>query len=81
LGVTAGSVGLCPPGRLKSGESGGEHQAAGAQRRDERQHNQGNAAHGLSPVAFANSVRTCNISVEVEITSAIAETGVAYFAT
>jgi hypothetical protein len=67
--------------RLKSGERGSEHQAAGRQGGDERQHNQGNAAHDLSPIAFANSVRICNISVLVEIASAKDAITVAKFAT
>ena len=65
-----------------SGERGGEHQAADPSGGDDRQHDRKDlAAHDISPVAFANSVRICNITILVEIASAKASTSVAFFAT
>ena len=63
------------------GKRGGEHQTADRNRDDDRQHDRNDAAHGVSPVAFANSVRICNITIAVEITSAKAGTSVAEYAT
>lgn len=88
LGVTAlCCVGGAAPGRLgraagRSGDRGGEHQAADPSGGDDRQHDRKDlAAHDFSPVALANSVRICNISNMVEITSAKVGTLVAFFAT